>query len=81
MTGRNRQSMQGMKLKGDARQSSDQPDTAMSMRDVSAHDASQKLAGNVPSLEVFGWKGRGTWAVVALVVVVLAFFVAKVLLK
>ena len=80
MAERNKQVMQRVRLTGDASQSSDQQDTSMSMRDVSAHNASQKQSADDPTLEVFGWKGRGTWAVVALVIVVLAALIARVLL-
>ena len=81
MAERNKQSMQGMNLTGDASQSSDQREASMSMRDVSARNASQKQSAEGPTLEVFGWKGRGTWAVVGLVIVALAALAVKVLLK
>jgi hypothetical protein len=81
MAARNKQDMQGMKLTGDANQSSDQPDTSMSMRDVTAHNATQNQSADGPTLEVFGWKGRGLWAVVALAIIALAAVAARLLLK
>ena len=70
-----------MRLTGDAAQSSDQKGTAMSMRDVAAHNAEQKQAVDSTTLEVLGWRGRGKWAVVALLVVALAAFAAKTVLR
>jgi hypothetical protein len=81
MADENKQSMQGMKLTGDATQSSDQRKTVMSMLDVSARNASQKQSADLPTLEVFGWKGQGVWAVVCLVIIALAALAAKVFMK
>ena len=78
---KNKQKMEGLRLKGDATQTSDLASTEMEMKDVAATNATQRIAGKEQSIEVFGWKGRGLWAVVGLVVVALAWIVAKVLMK
>jgi hypothetical protein len=77
----NKQKMEGMRLKGDSTQTSDQAGTEMVMKDGSANNATQRIVGKEQSIEVFGWKGKGLWAVVGLVVVALAWIVAKVLMK
>jgi hypothetical protein len=78
---KNKQKMEGMRLKGDATQTSDLASTDMKMNNVAATNATQRIEGKEQSIEVFGWRGRGLWAVVGLVAVALAWIVAKVLIK
>jgi hypothetical protein len=69
MNGKNKLRMEDVVTPGNAKQSADVADTEMSMEGVRAESAVQRLVTKPQTLEIFGWKGVGIWAIVAIVII------------